>query len=102
MIAEYNQFENIPKLLPFLDQPEEVLKKEAIKSLVKLGYDDAIEPLTRHFSTQPSEIKREIIKMIRELGSYSQLMEISPYINENDWAVKLEYLKVEQVLLSDN
>ncbi len=36
MIARYNQFENIPKLIPFLKSKNDTLKCEAITSLTKL------------------------------------------------------------------
>lgn len=98
MIAEYNQFENLLKLEPFLYHYDESLKKETIRSFVKMGYDEAISLVIPIFANQSPTVKKEILKMVRHLGTYNQLIQFASQINENEPDVKISYLIIEKAL----
>lgn len=99
MMAEYNQFENIEKLVPFLDSSNKELKKEAIKSLTRLGYNDAIDLVVPYFETETKDIKKEIFEIIKQLGTYNQLQALSHLAANDEGEIQLEYIKAEQYFL---
>lgn len=94
MTGEYNQFENIPELVPFLSSPDQNLKREAIRSLANLGYPELILSLRETFIQEPPAIKSFILKTIIKIGSIDDFLEFEEMIPENDWVSKQVYFKL--------
>ncbi|MCO6149196.1 HEAT repeat domain-containing protein [Flavobacterium sp. NRK1] len=99
MIAEYGQFENIPKVIPFFNSLNDEIKKEAIICLRKLGYEETVDLSIADFSSSSITVKKEILKVIKELGDYKKLMLLLPSVTNDDIEVKTEFLRVEQYFL---
>lgn len=98
-IAAFNQYENIEQVVPFLESPEESLKREAIRCMCKMGYEDAIDTLLANFITESTEIKKEILKLIAQIGTFNQLQTLSYLLTGKDEEMKIEYLKAEEHFL---
>jgi len=101
MIARYNQFEHIDKLLPFLEHENEIIKCEAIRSLNILEYQELIPLITPDFNSMPRIIKLEILDVIKDQGSYEDLQRIGQQILPTDWEFRIKYLNIEQGLTPD-
>jgi hypothetical protein len=89
LIARYNQFENIPKLVPFLKHEKESVKIESIRSLRKLGHEELLGLII-------SDFEQEILKTIKQLGDYNDLQKIRPLIAADEWELKIKYLNIER------
>ncbi|MCM5662707.1 HEAT repeat domain-containing protein [Galbibacter mesophilus] len=96
MIAQFDQFENIPKVIPFVDHPDEKVRKQAIKTLCKLSCHDILGKLIDKFPKESTVIKKEIISAIMQLGIRVDLLAIKTHVSENDWSTKLAFERVEQ------
>ncbi|MGY5847373.1 HEAT repeat domain-containing protein [Salegentibacter sp. HM20] len=94
MIGEYNQFENISGLLPFLRQEEDNLKIEAIRSLSQLGYADLIDHLKKIFTGESSKVKAFILKTVGNISSFEELREFEPLIPKSDRATQQVFQKL--------
>ena len=101
MIARYNQFEHIDKLLPFLEHENDIIKCEAIRSLTLLEYQELIPLIIPDFNSKPRIIKLEILDAIKEQGSYQDLQEIGEQILPGDWEFRIKYLNIEQGFAPD-
>jgi len=101
LIARYNQFENIPKLLPFLDREKESLRIETIRSLRKLGYEELLDLIIPDFERENLSIKKEILKTIEQLGDYNDLQKIRSFIAADEWELKIKYLNIERFFLPE-
>ena len=101
LISRYNQFGNIPKLLPFLKHGKESVKIEAIRSLRKLGYEELLGLIIPDFEKENLLIKKEILKTIEQLGDYNDLQKIRPLIAADEWEVKIKYLNIERLFLPE-
>ena len=101
LISRYNQFENIPKLLPFLDNEKESVKIETIRSLRKLGYEELLELIIPNFEKENLLIKKEILKTIEQLGDYNDLQKIRPLIAADEWELKIKHLNIERFFLPE-
>ena len=62
MIAEYGQFENIPKVVPFLNSSNDEFKSEAMTCLCKLGHEDTVDLSIANFPTSSVVIKKDDFK----------------------------------------
>lgn len=102
LIARYNQFENIPKLVPFLKHEKESVKIETIRSLRKLGYEELLGLITPDFEKENLLIKKEILKTIEQLGDYNDLQKIRPLIAADEWELKIKYLNIKRFFLPEN
>jgi hypothetical protein len=96
MIGEYNLFENIPELIPFLFHSNENLKVEAISSLGKLGYPDLGKHLKNSFVQETDAIKSFILKSIYKTGSLDDFMVFEKMIEKDDWKSRQVYFKLKQ------
>ena len=101
MIARYNQFEHIEKILPFLDHENDIIKCEAIRSLTLLEYQELIPIIIPNFNSRPRILKLEILDAIKEQGSYEDLQEIGEQILSTDWEFRIKYLNIEQGFAPD-
>lgn len=101
LIARYNQFENIPKLVPFLKHAKESVKIEAIRSLRKLEYEELLGLVIPDFEKENLLIKKEILKTIKQLGNHDDLQRIRPLIAADDWELKIKYLNIERFFLPE-
>lgn len=101
MIARYNQFEHIDKLLPFLEHENDIIKCEAIRSLSLLEYQDLLPLIIPKFYSNPRILKLEILDAVKALGSYKDLQIIGEQIQPGDWEFRIKYLNIEQVFLPD-
>ncbi|QEE49787.1 hypothetical protein FUA48_09375 [Flavobacterium alkalisoli] len=98
-IAVFNQYENIDQVMPFLESPEEELKRAAIRCMRKIGHEEAIDILLTNFATESNEIKKEILKLITQIGDFNQLQTLSGLLTGKDEEMKIEYLKAEEHFL---
>ncbi len=101
LISRYNQFENIPNLLPFLDHGKESVKIEAIRSLRKLGYEELLSLIIPGFEEQSVLIKKEILKSIEQLGASRDLQKIKPLITAQQWELKIKYANIERGFIQE-
>ncbi len=101
MIARYNQFEHIQKLLPFLQDQNDVIKKEAINSLVSLEYTELLELIIPDFKNNSRLIKLEILDAVKQIGSHEDLKRIGDQIETTNWELRIKYLNIEQGFLPD-
>lgn len=101
MIARYNQFEHIEKLIPFIKHQDDVLKGEAINSLSNLEYTELLELIIPEFKNNSRFIKLEILKAVKHLGSYEDLKKIGNQLETTDWELRIKYLNIEQGFVPD-
>ncbi|MEH6405739.1 MAG: hypothetical protein V7767_00515 [Leeuwenhoekiella sp.] len=94
MIAEFNQFENIDKLMPFIAHEKEEVKLEAINSLCRMEDISLIPILISRFDKESIAVKSEILKVIKSIGSYEDLKILSNSMNKEKWNIKIEYHRV--------
>ncbi|MFI2743644.1 HEAT repeat domain-containing protein [Zhouia sp. PK063] len=94
MIALYNQFENIPLITPFLQSHHPEVRKQAIKALSKLSYEELLDKILPEFPQEEFMVQQEIILAIKELGGSNDLLSLSTYITANtDARIQLAYDK---------
>lgn len=97
MIQQFNQFEHIPAIVPFLVHPDEKVRKEAVNSLRKLQYEKLLEAVVPKFSKETRMVKKEIIKAIESLGDLQMLNELKPTMALNtEWQTELMFLSAEK------
>ncbi|MDG3582823.1 HEAT repeat domain-containing protein [Galbibacter pacificus] len=96
MIQQFNQFENIPKIIPFLYHENPHVRKETIRALYKLHYEALLEKVIPSFKDEEEVVKSEIIKAIQALGRIDQLKELKSLISNQDKRTELTYLQVEK------
>ena len=101
LIARYNQFENIPKLVPFLKHNKESIKIETIRSLRKLGYEELLDLLIPNFEKENLLIQKEILSTIEQLGDFNDLQKIRPLIAADEWELKIKYMNIERFFLPE-
>lgn len=85
MIKEYNQFENIEKLTPFLFNTKEDLKNAAIENLGKMEYFRLMEYCDKTFDTQSPRSKKVILNILRRIGSIEEFLKFENRIPARDW-----------------
>lgn len=95
MISEFNQFQNIPKLISLLTHTKESVRVEAIRSLSKMQHDSLIPTLISRFYTETLLIKQEILRTIKHKGNYKQLMSIGLGIYQENNSIKVNYFRIE-------
>ncbi|MEE1899820.1 hypothetical protein GN157_09605 [Flavobacterium rakeshii] len=98
-ISAFDQYENVEKVIPFLEHPEEMLKKEAVRCMRKMGNHESVDIVLTNFASENNTIKKEILKLIKEVGSYNQLQTLSYELNGDNEEIKIEYLKAEEYFL---
>ncbi|MDN3593696.1 HEAT repeat domain-containing protein [Zunongwangia endophytica] len=102
MIAKFNQFENIPALLPLLDHDAESVRKEAIRCFYTLEYIEVVDLLLEKFKDESHSVKKTILEAIKRLGNYDNLLQVADKIGDSEWELKiiyynlLEYFKPEE------
>jgi hypothetical protein len=96
MIGEYNLFENIHELIPFLFHSNENIKVEAIRSLGKLGYPDLGKHLKDSFVQETDAIKSFILKSIYKTGSLDDFLAFEKMIKKEDLQSRQVYFKLKQ------
>jgi len=101
MIARYNQFENIPKLVPFLKSENEALKCESINSLTNLEFEGLLELVTPNFIENSIAIKLKILDAVEKLGDHDDLMKIGDQMATTDWELRIKYHNIELGFLPD-
>jgi hypothetical protein len=101
MVARYNQFEHIDKILPFLEHENDIIKCEAIKSLTLLEYQELSPLISPNFNSRPRILKLEILDAIKAQGIYEDLQKIGEQILPTDWEFRIKYLNIEQGFAPD-
>jgi len=101
MIARYNQFEHIEKLLPYIKHQSDIIKREAINSLVSLEYTELLRHIIPDFMNNSRIIKLEILEAVHQIGDYGDLKRIGDQIETSDWELRIKYLNIEQGFLPD-
>lgn len=97
MIQQFNQFEHIPAIVPFLIHPNEYVRKEAVSSLRKLNYDKLLDEVVPRYSHESRLVKKEIIKAVESLGDLSILHKLKPVLaKKEEWQTNLMYLRAEK------
>tara|TARA_B100000949_G_scaffold217365_1_gene214952 strand:- start:320 stop:703 length:384 start_codon:yes stop_codon:yes gene_type:complete len=93
MIAEYNQFENIEALMPFLVHQKEEIRLETIISLGKMEHGELLPHITATFSEETPLIKKEMLNAIQNMGSYEDLESLNGAMAKEKWNIKIEFHK---------
>lgn len=101
MIARYNQFENIPKLIPFLKSKNDTLKCQAISSLANLENIGMLELVIPNFMDNSRIIKLEILDAVEQIGNYADLQRVGEQIDTTDWELRIKYHNIEQGFLPE-
>ncbi|WP_318312727.1 HEAT repeat domain-containing protein [Flagellimonas crocea] len=97
MIQQFNQFEHIPAIVPFLGHPNENVRKETIESLRKLNYEGLLDVIVPKFPTESRMVKKEIIKAVETLGDLRMLHQLKPaLVQKEEWQTNLMYLRAEK------
>ncbi|WBL21154.1 HEAT repeat domain-containing protein [Zunongwangia sp. HRR-M8] len=101
MIAKFNQFENIPALLPLLDHSAESVRKETIKCYYVLEYVEVVELLVAKFENESHSVKKTILEAIKRLGDYDNLLQVAAKIKDSEWELKIIYYKLSEYFLPE-
>ncbi|GGG38644.1 hypothetical protein GCM10011532_23070 [Christiangramia forsetii] len=94
MIGDYNQYKNVPQLIPFLKSSHEDLKKGAIQSLGNLGYPELLPHLHASFHEETPAVKTFILNVVRKIGSIDDFLGFEKLISEKDWVSRQVYFKL--------
>ena len=97
MIQKCNQFENIPKLIPFLSHEESTIRKTTVVALKKLSCNTLIELVIPRFKNEVEEVQKEILLAVKTLGEPSDLMRIKPFIDNCSKEMQTNYLRLEAI-----
>ncbi|MCM4157551.1 hypothetical protein DHD80_16215 [Gramella sp. AN32] len=98
IIAEFNQFENSPNILPFIEDENENLRQYAIECLIELQEPAALGLLKGNFALETSSVQYTIIEYISKLGSSEDFEDIQKFISQCDWINRLKYYKNSKIL----
>ncbi|MDT0642823.1 hypothetical protein RM553_08270 [Zunongwangia sp. F363] len=85
MISEYNQYENIDKMVPFLLSEKEELKNAAIEYLAQLEYSELLDYCKETFNSQTPNTKKVIIKILQRIGNTDDFLKFENRIPAHDW-----------------
>lgn len=96
MIGEYNQYENIPNLLPFLESKDLDIKKETIHSLGNLGYPELLIYLKETFQNEVPALKSFILKTVMKIGVIEDVLELESMIPVEDWGTRQTLFKIKK------
>lgn len=97
MIQQFNQFEHIESIVPFLRHPNENVRKEAVNSLRKLQYEMLLDEVVPVFPAETRIVKKEIIKAVESMGDIRMLQQLKPIQVENEeWQTQLMFLGAEK------
>ena len=94
MIAQFNQFENIPKLELLIDSESKAVKKEVIRCLNHLNEDVKITQLIHDFKAEPVLLQLENLNLITNNGTYQHFLKLLTYIIKADNIVKVAYFNI--------
>ncbi|MDO7173262.1 HEAT repeat domain-containing protein [Mariniflexile sp. AS56] len=100
MMSEFNQFQNIPVLMAFIDHKEEAIRKEAIRSLGKMEHNELLPILISKFHNETQLIKQETLKTIKHIGTYKHLADLGLGIYQENNSVKVTYYNLERYFRS--
>lgn len=96
MIAKFNQFENIPALLPLLQHDAESVRVQTIKCCYILEYVEVIDVLVLNFENESHSVKKTILEAIKQLGTYDNLLQIADKIGDSEWELKITYYNLSE------
>lgn len=97
MIHQFDQYEHIGSLVPFLEHHDEQVRAEAIKSLRKLHFEGLLDIVVPRFSTESRLVKKEIIKTVESHGDLQMLHGLRPALAmKEEWQTNLMYLRAEK------
>ncbi len=94
MIGDYNQYQHVPQLIPFLNSSHEDLKKVAMQSLANLGYPELQPHLNASFQEETPAIKAFILNIVRRTGSIDDFLYLEKLIPQKDHVSKQVYFKL--------
>ncbi|WP_108425317.1 HEAT repeat domain-containing protein [Flagellimonas amoyensis] len=97
MIQQFDQYEHMERLVPFLDHQDERVRAEAIKSLRKLHFEGLLDVVVPRFLTESRLVKKEIIKTVETHGDLELLRGLRPALSiKEEWQTNLMYLRAEK------
>ena len=97
MIQQFNQFEHMPAVVPFLNHSNENVRKEAISTLRKLHHEGLLEEVVPRFSNETRLVKAEIIKAVEAHGDLKMLYTLKPALaQKEEWQTNLMFLRAER------
>ncbi|MFI2742785.1 hypothetical protein ACG2LH_08605 [Zhouia sp. PK063] len=99
MIARFNQYENIDKIVPFISHHSEIVRIETIRTLYALEHYDVLLHIIPRFTKETFNVKKEIICAIKELGNLSHLHQLKSQIKKSELNLKLDYYLAEKHFL---
>ncbi|WP_142786342.1 HEAT repeat domain-containing protein [Changchengzhania lutea] len=100
MMAEFNQFQNIPALMTLIEHKEETIRMEAIRSLGKMQHTELLPNLVSRFYNETHAIKQEILRTIRYNGTYKQLLSFRLGMYQEKDSIKVNYFRLEHYFRS--
>lgn len=101
MIARFNQYENIPKLLPFLHHSSSYVVCAVLKTLAKLEYFAILPMLNKMFETSDYDVKKTILEVVEHFEDTELLTDLKTKISVHDWNLNLKFYTIAQNLLPD-
>lgn len=97
MIQQFNQFEHISSIVPFLQHQDEHVRKEAVSSLRKFNYEGLLNEVAPRFSKESRLVKKEIIQAVESLGDLNMLYGLKPRLaSKEEWQTNLMFLRAEK------
>lgn len=93
MIHVFNQYENIPKLLPLVKHPNAAIRKNCIIALKKLNYENLPALLKEDFSREEPSVQKEIVRVFGVLGSYEEFLSLEERLGESSPEIAILYKK---------
>ncbi|MBW2960504.1 HEAT repeat domain-containing protein [Mesonia aestuariivivens] len=77
MIRLFNQYESIEQLMPKLNEGNQAIKKEVIRTLTTLNVSNALPFILQNLKDDGFLVQKEIIKAISQMGDYQMLINLN-------------------------
>ncbi|WP_417886576.1 HEAT repeat domain-containing protein [Zunongwangia sp.] len=101
MIARFNQYENIPKLLPLLNHASISIRCAVLNTLAKLEYFSILPIVKNMFDDSEYELKMTILEVVEHFEDTDLLHDLKTKITIEDWNLNLKFYTIAQKLLPD-
>lgn len=102
MIAEYNQFESIGEILPFLESEREELRIAAIESLSKLEYPELSERIEQKLPSEKVSVRSHILRNLKRKYSLGDFQNLVGLIPETDYKNRVLHFNLANSLRKES
>ena len=102
MIAEYNQFDAMEKVIPYLENEEEELRIEAICCLFKMDYPGLTDVIEKTLTSESVLVRSEILQNLQKkyrLNEFENLLDLIP---EADYKNRVLHFKLANKLRQES